>query len=133
MNEKKNETGSDYIFVTTDPLEREVQLKSTTWHMHVTGGDHHRAQFIGQEKIIEDIIKDPAFILPNDINDPNNTRQKYIDLAQLPGYNSLKAVVVVVDHKDEQFGDVVTVIPKNTLKSETGGAIYVRPKSTRSE
>ncbi|WP_162105635.1 hypothetical protein [Bacillus subtilis] len=131
MSETGKDFANDYIFSTTDPLGREVKLKSTTWHMHITGGDHQRTQFIGQEEVIKSIIKDPYIILPNNIEDEEDTRQKYVELAHLPGFNSLKAVVVVVDHKDETSGDVVTVMPKSSLKSEkTGGAIYVRSKAT---
>lgn len=125
-----NKTNTDYIFITKDPFGKEVRLKSTTWNYHITGGDHTREEFIGQEETIKSVIQDPCFILPNNPEDKNDTRQKYIDLVQLPKFKSLKALVVIVDHKNEEYGNVVTIIAKSRLNQETGGAIYVRPKST---
>lgn len=131
--ETNNNSATDYLLVEKDPLGREVRLKSTTWNYHITGGDHYRHELIGQEEKIKEVITDPAFILPNNPDDPSNTRQKYIDLAMLPGHKSLKALVVVVDHENPDYGDVVTVISKSRLNQERGGAIYVRSKSTGSK
>ncbi|PJW17159.1 hypothetical protein CV944_10485 [Geobacillus sp. WSUCF-018B] len=127
---KERVLASLYAFGCEDPLGREVRLKSTTWNYHIVGGDHTREEFIGQEDMVKSVIQDPCFILPNNPDDQHDTRQKYIDLVQLPKFKSLKALVVIVDHEDEAYGDVVTVIAKSRLNQETGGAIYVRPKFT---
>ncbi|TEX16551.1 hypothetical protein [Bacillus cereus] len=132
MSESNNQTHTEYIFTTQDPLGRKVQLKSGTWNFHITGGDHHRTEFAGQEQLIQDIIKDPSFIIDNS-DEPNSTRQKYIDLAKLPGASTLRSVVVIVDHSNEECGDIVTVMGKKNLNQETGGVRYVRPKSTNNE
>ncbi|KHF27290.1 hypothetical protein LR68_03891 [Anoxybacillus sp. BCO1] len=121
----------DYIFITKDPFGKEIRLKSTTWNYHIIGGDHTREEFVGQEEMIKGVIQDPCFILPNNPENQNDTRQKYIDLVRLPKFQSLKALVVIVDHQNVEYGDVVTVIAKNRLNQEIGSAIYVRPKSTR--
>jgi len=60
-----NKINTDYIFITEDPLGREVRLKSTTWNYHIVGGDHTREEFIGQEDMVKSVIQDPCFILPN--------------------------------------------------------------------
>jgi len=129
----KNTNSGDYIFSTTDPFGKKVRLKSTTWQYHITGGDHTGKEFINQEDVIRDVISDPGIILPNNPDDENDTRQKYIDIVQLPEFKSLKALVVVVDHENDTYGDVVTVMAKARLNQETGGAIYVRPKLSRQE
>ncbi|WP_416828209.1 hypothetical protein [Ectobacillus polymachus] len=113
-------------------MGNEIRLKANTWNYHIIGGDHHRLELVNQENVVKDVLADPSMILPNS-DDPNDTRQKYIDFAQLPGCSTVRNLVVVVDHANDDFGDVVTAIAKKNLNGETGGAVYVRPKSTRSE
>jgi len=114
------------IFKTTDPLGRTVQLKQSTWEMHVTGGDHQRKELIGQEKVVEGIIASPAFIVPDVDYD---TRERYYDLVYLGSINKFKTVMVVVDHANST-GDVCTVFAQSRMR-ETGerGIIYERKKS----
>lgn len=122
----------EYIFSTTDPFGKEVRLKSSTWYGHIISGDHDRLALEGEIDTIKNVINNPYYILSNNPHDPNDTRQKYLDIVQLQNYTALKNLLVVVDHQNSNFGDIVTIIPKNTLKQESteGGPIYVRGKST---
>lgn len=133
MSNESDKESTEFIFTTTDPLGRIVTLKSSTWNYHITDGDNNRKEFIGQEETMHDVVVDPAFILPDDPDDPENKKERYIDLVMLPEFNSLKALVVIVDHSSSDNGDVVTIIAKQRLNQEStrGGALYVRPKSTR--
>lgn len=119
-----------YIFTTQDPLGRTVTLRSHTWNVHVTGEHNFRTEFSGQEKLIENIIKNPYYILPDDHRDPSNTKEKYLDIAMLPSFERLKCCVVIVDYATGT-GDVTTIIAKSSVSESTaGGVIYVRPQKT---
>jgi hypothetical protein len=126
-----NEYNGEYIFRTTDPLGREVRLRSTTWDYHIVAGDHERTELDGEHQLVKSVIEDPYFILKNDPENKSSTRQKYMDIVQLDAFDSLKNLVIVVDHSNG-FGDVVTVIPKSRVNQEStkGGPIYVRGKSS---
>lgn len=123
----------DYIFTTTNPFGIPIRLKSDTWNKHITGGHNYRPELIGQESLIEEVVSDPKFIVPNNPDDSNDTRQKYIDIVSMECYNSLKGLVVVVDHENPEYGDIVTIISKNRLNQEKGGPLYVRSRTTRIE
>jgi hypothetical protein len=126
-----NSNDKEYIFTTTDPFGKEIRLKSSTWNFHITGGDHERTELFGEEETIKEVISDPKFILRNDPENPDDTRQKYIDLVDLNAFDSLKGLVVVVDHQNPEYGDIVTIMPKSRINESTkGGTIYVRGKST---
>lgn len=114
------------IFTTTDPMGRTVQLKQSTWEMHVIGGDHNRKELIGQEKVVEAIIANPKYIVP-DVD--NETRERYYDLAYLSSINKIKPVMVVVDYANST-GDVCTIFVQSRMR-ETGerGIVYERKKS----
>ncbi|OEF99399.1 hypothetical protein BHF71_02100 [Vulcanibacillus modesticaldus] len=125
---------NEYIFTTTDPIGREIRLKSSTFYKHITGGDHERTEFIGEEETIKKVIEDPKYILPDDPFDSSNTRERYIDLIDLRSFNTLKVLVVIVDHGTNDYGDIVTIMAKSRLNQESikGGAVYVRTNKTRS-
>lgn len=126
-----NGYNGEYIFSTTDPLGRTVRLKLTTWNYHITSGDHSRTEFNGEEELIRSVIEDPGFILNNNPDDENCTRQKYIDLVDLKAFTSLKNLVIVVDHEHE-IGDIVTIIAKSKVNQEStkGGVFYARNQTT---
>lgn len=131
MSKSNNGTNGEYIFITQDPHGREVRLKSSTWDMHVTGGDHNRTEFDGEEETVKKIIEDPYYIIDNKPDDPDSTRQKYLDFVVLDAFENIKNVTVVVDHEKEEYSDVVTVMAKSRVNDSTkGGAYYVRGKST---
>lgn len=92
------------VFSTTDPLGNTVQLKTSTWNMHVLDGDHYRPEFIGQEEVIKRVIEDPQFIIP----DVKENRQRYYGLVHLTTNNKIKPVKVVVDHSTSP-SDICTV------------------------
>lgn len=133
-NETDNKTSYiEYKLTTKDPLGREVRLKDTTWHLHVSGGDHNeRKELVDQENMIEKVLSNPYIILPNDPENPEDKREKYVDMVMLPNVSTIRSLVVVVDHASPEFGDVVTAISKKSLNQEktTGGVIYVRTQST---
>lgn len=122
-NSGDNSTTS-LVFSTVDSCNRIVNLKTSTWDMHIINGDNYRPEFIGQEKMIESIIKAPSIILP----DPIPKRERYYDLVYNTNTGKIKPVLVVVDHSTIP-GDVVTAMTKSTMKdSDERGVIYVRPK-----
>lgn len=133
-NETDNKTEYiEYKLTTKDPLGREVKLKDTTWQMHISGGDHEeRKELVDQEHVIESVLSNPYIILPNDPANPDDKREKYVDMVMLPNTSTIRSLVVVVDHSSPDFGDVVTAISKKTMNQEktTGGYIYVRTQST---
>jgi hypothetical protein len=115
------------VFQTTDPLGRSVQLKESTWNMHVIDGDHQRPELIGQEEAIRQVIEDPAFI----VKDPNPDRARYYDLVHLTSNNKIRPVMIAVDHSSST-GDICTVFVQSKMR-ETGerGFEYVRPKKSQ--
>lgn len=119
----KDEKG-EHIIITPDPFGREIRFKDATWNYHVVGGDHARTEFIGQEKVVERVLSDPGIIIRDE---EHETREKYLDLVHLTTMTRFKVVVIVVDHKNPEFGDVVSMWPEKTIKqSSEGGIIYVR-------
>lgn len=110
-----------------------------TWENHVTDGDHDRTEFLGQEWLIENVIRNPSIIIRDNPDDPENKRERYLDLVVLPEASTVREIVIVVDHsyKQREFGDVVTIISKKKLNQERlkGGAIYVRhqPPTTKKD
>ncbi len=50
---------------------------------------------------------------PNNSEDKNDTRRKCPDLVQLPKFNLLKALVVIVDHKNKGMA----VLPPSLQKA----------------
>jgi len=127
-----NKRNREYIFTTTDPLGSEVRLKSSTWYNHIIGRDNDRFQLKDNIDIIKKIIEDPYFILPNNPDVPNSTKQKYIDIVNMEQYSSLMNIVIVAEDHAEGFKDIATVIPKKRLTQEStkGGVLYDRSKST---
>lgn len=120
-------TDETLIFKTTDPMGRTVQMKRSTWEQHIVGGDHDRKEFLGQEKLIEQVISDPVLI----INDPIEKRERYYDLALLNTIGKIKPIMVIVDHSHET-GDVVTSVIKSTLKDTVErGVVYDRSCNKR--
>jgi hypothetical protein len=118
----KGQSG-EYIFKTTDPLGRNVTLKSSTWNIHVIEGDNYRPEFVEQEETIKGVIEDPKFI----VNDPIENRERYYDIVHLTSVDKIKPVMIAVDHSSDT-GDVCTVFAQSRMK-ETGerGIVYVRP------
>ena len=128
-----NKQNREYIFTTTDPLGSEVRLKSSTWYNHITGRDNDRYQLKDNIDIIKQIVEDPYYILPNNPNVSNDTKQKYIDIVNMEHYSSLMNIVIVAEDDDEGFKDIATIIPKKRLNQEStkGGVLYVRGESTK--
>lgn len=118
------EDKSNQIFSTTDPLGRQVVLKSSTWNMHIIDGDNLRPELEGQEENIKTVIEDPKFIIP----DPIENRERYIDIIHFTSTDKIKPVMIVVDHSSNT-GDVCTVFPQSRMRDTAKeGFIYVRPK-----
>ncbi|QDI90371.1 hypothetical protein EPH95_03580 [Salicibibacter halophilus] len=89
----------------------------------------YRTEFDEEEQKVENVIKDPRFILKDVSDQLSNTREKYIDLVNLEAMSTLKSLVVVVDHENSEYGDIVTVIAKSK-SNEKGGTIYDRGSTT---
>ena len=124
INHISNTDGQPLVFVTVDSINRPVELKISTWEIHVIDGDNLRPEFKGQEELIKNIISDPGVIVP----DPMENRERYYDLVYNSTSGKIKTVMIVVDHSTVP-GDVVTIMSKSTVKeSDERGVIYVRSK-----
>nr|WP_231428482.1 hypothetical protein [Bacillus sp. (in: firmicutes)] len=125
-------SNTEYKFVTTDPLGKEVRLKSSTWDNHITGGDHpERSELLNQEEVIKSVIEDPKFIFHDHTTPQGHERYKYFDVVELSTTSKLKFLRVVVefDKDHTSTGHVVTTIAQSRISQSTeGGAYYVRPK-----
>jgi hypothetical protein len=126
----KDDQKREYIFNTTDPLGREVKLKTTTWHYHVLE-ENERHELSGQEEEVEKVIQNPYFILPDKTFE---TRQNYIDVVNLDTSDKLKSLFVSVDYNNSDYGDIVTVIAKSSVRESTErGVIYERSTGLSNE
>ncbi|MBA4601868.1 hypothetical protein [Thermoactinomyces mirandus] len=113
------------VFTATDPINRTVILKQTTWDMHIIDGDNYRLELKDQEETVKDVVEDPKFI----IRDPIDNRERYYDLVYLSSINKIKPLLVVVDHL-YSTGDICTIFVQSRLRDEPGEReiIYERPK-----
>ncbi|WP_242280678.1 hypothetical protein [Bacillus cereus group sp. BfR-BA-01347] len=125
-------SSSDYKFSTTDPLGKEIRLKSSTWENHITGGDHpERIELLDQEVVVKDVIEDPKYIYHDHTTPEGHERYRYVDLVELSTTNKLKYLRVIVEYDKDNtnVGHVVTTIAQSRVSQSTeGGAYYVRPK-----
>ncbi|MHA4132294.1 hypothetical protein [Bacillus cereus] len=127
-------TNTDYKFVTTDPLGKEVRLKSSTWDNHITGGDHpERTELLNQERIIQEVVEDPKYIFHDHTTPQGHQRYRYMDMVELSTTSKLKVLRVIVefDKENENVGHVVTTIAQSRVSQSTeGGTHYVRSKKS---
>jgi|GEM_PF-1161326 hypothetical protein len=118
-----------YIFITTDPLGRQVALKADTWSRHIK--EKHGEDLITYETIKKN-VENPLYITQNVkpkydgskelIIDPH--RQDYWDL--IPGEKHFYLVKTIVEFEGEDKGTVVTTYLLRNLKEmrTTGGIVY---------
>lgn len=131
-------------FSTTDPLNRTVTLKQSTWdykicnYYNTNSNGEHGNSHPEMEKLLEIIksgIENPQFIFQNTrkIMDgdeekivPNDTRQEYIKMYFDKDDFGMRIIKTIVEFKDD-VGDIVTTFkiekPKKDIKP-LGGIIY---------
>lgn len=120
------------MFTVTDPLGKKVTLKASTWERHITV-EHPEMLLYFEE--LKNLIRDPYYIIPDLIEDPNRpgqkvaheTKQEYFDV--IPGKHSSRFTYIraIVDHSTNP-GEIVTALVSSKGPIGTGGVLYVRPK-----
>lgn len=110
------------IFKTSDPIDREIKLKTETWNIHITHGHN---ELYKQEGLVKKIIENPAYILKDkDFKE----RENYYDLCNFHD-GSLSILKVVVDFSTST-GNIVTAYPIKQTHSQAviikGGVVYER-------
>lgn len=109
-------------FVTSDPLGRNIILKTSTWEEHIK--DNHPEKGIS---MIKNNLENPRYILKNSNGEEfeDSNREVYWDLTV--SNSKLYAIKTVVDYKYENnYGEVVTnyILRKYNVNIEEGGIIY---------
>lgn len=118
-----------YIFVTTDPLGRQVALKADTWSEHII--KRHGEDLITHETIKKN-VENPLYITQNvkpkyDGSKEliiDSRRQDYWDL--IPGNRHFYLIKTIVEFEGEDKGTVVTTYLLRNLKEmrTRGGIVY---------
>lgn len=122
---------NDEIFSTSDPLNRNIILKSTTWNDHIKPR-HNECDI----DAIKTNIENPTYILVNTkpekdgstVKIVDNTRQDYIGLTIIE--NKLHVIKTIVEFENCSNGCIVTnhILRKANEINTIGGVIYDRCK-----
>lgn len=115
------------IFSTTDPLDRRVTLKQTTWEYKVcnyynTNDDRkHGNSHPEMESLLPEVrksIEQPQFIIQDtkivttedgeEIEVVNENREEYIRMYFNSGTGELNSIKTIVEYDDKSNGDIVT-------------------------
>lgn len=118
-------TSGGLVWVGRDPRDKPVQLKQETWEVHARNSSHGWiGNYLGA---VTQSLTDPTYIT-EDAGHPG--REHYIDLFRPLESGHIMGLVVVTDVWPDGTRDVVTVMPKRSLRQERGGVLYERPRST---
>jgi hypothetical protein len=105
----------------TDPRGFPIQLKSSTWYQKILGSPG-RLWLADHVDKVQRTAEDPELILADK---SRADREVYVRLWGFDELDHPMSLVVIAEANLEQR-DIVTVIPKRSLKQETGGPLYVR-------
>lgn len=124
----------DYIFSTTDPLDREVRLKKTTWEFHVMNEHEERKHFKGNEDFFENLVSDPDYIFTQESIGPN-VRWKYSSYGNIKEEGNPKIYNIIAEDNSNHM-DIVTILEtsKTQLKEserKKEAKIYDRRKKNK--
>lgn len=101
----------DYIFSTTDPLDREVRLKRATWEYHVINEHEERKHFKDNEGFFENLVTDPDYIFIQETLGPN-IRWKYSSYGNIKEEGNPKIYNIIAEDKSSHM-DIVTILETN--------------------
>lgn len=106
----------------TDPRGFPIQLKSSTWYQKILGSPG-RLWLADHADKVQRTAEDPEMILADKLRE---NREAYVRLWMFDEHDHPMTLVVIAE-VTPSHRDIVTVIPKRSLKQETGGPLYVRP------
>lgn len=105
-----------------DPRGFPIQIKSSTWYAKILASPG-RAWLESHFDKVQRTVEDPELILADKSVE---NREAYVRLWPFSEYGQPLPLVVITEATSSNR-DIVTVIPKRSLKQETGGVLYVRP------
>ncbi len=105
-----------------DPRGFPIRLKSSTWYEKILATPD-RPWLADHLDKVQRTAEAPEVILEDRAT---AKREAYVRLWPFPEHSHLMTLVVIAE-VTPSHRDIVTVIPKRSLKQETGGMLYVRP------
>lgn len=131
------------MFESTDPLDREIKFKDSTWKWKIEEGHPELIESFGEEKleeIINRLIENPRFILRDktEAEEPSGTiRDLYRDSVENKKFEEIQVLRTIVEFptaktKNESVqGEVVTTFISSRSGDSTGkGVVYDRKAET---
>lgn len=122
MDKENNKTDRSFIWVTENPLGKNVGVTNQTYNSHIIG-DHPEdkaREFVNDQ--VKGVIEQPRYIYLDNKHEENQ-RVKYIDYVVIEEIGKIQSLIVVVD-TDRTPNEIVTWSVRSDTKKETGGVIY---------